>query len=159
MRNYATKAMRIFLDTITTMWMILSMDALRYPTKEYILLRLFIQSTVSAGNAAGQATPTEELAAGVIHNAQAQAPDIQTANGEEKATCFQRATDSKELLDDPAPAAESSPWRPASLSFTSFDTHYRLQAGGFVRLLRWAFGTHVRPAPMLFQKLPGLRMP
>ena len=84
-----------------------------------------LQSTVSAGNAAGQAAPTEELAAGVIHNAQAQAPDIQAANGEEKATCFQRATDSKESLNDPAPAALSSPWRPASLPFTFFDTHYQ----------------------------------
>jgi hypothetical protein len=34
-----------------------------------------------------------------------------------------------------------------------------LQAGGFVRLLRWAFGTHVRSAPMYFIKLPGSRMP
>ena len=40
------------------------------------------------GNAAGQAAPTEELAVGVFHNAQAQAPDIQADNGEEKAVCF-----------------------------------------------------------------------
>jgi hypothetical protein len=42
MRKYATKTMRIFLDTITTMRMILSMGVLRYPTKVYTLLRLFI---------------------------------------------------------------------------------------------------------------------
>jgi hypothetical protein len=83
------------------------------------------------GNAAGQDAPTEELAAGVIHNAQAQAPDIQAANGEVKATCFQRSTDSKELLDDPAPAAESNPWRPASLPFTFFDTPYRFTGRWF----------------------------
>ncbi len=38
-----------------------------------------------------------------------------------------------------------------------------LQAGGFVRLPRWAFGTHVRSALMLYQKRPnarpGWRMP
>ena len=166
MRKYATKAMRIFLDTITTMRMILSMGALRYPTKVYTLLRLFIflltqslQFTVSTGTTDGQAAPTEELASYVIHIAQAQAPDIQAANGEVKATYFQRATDSKELFDDPAPAAESSPWRPASLPFTFFDdTPYNL-TGGFVRLPRWSFGTHVRSALMLYRKLPGLRMP
>jgi hypothetical protein len=84
-----------------------------------------LQSTVLHGNTAGQAAPTEELAACVIHNAQAQAPDIQAANGEEKATCFQRVTDSKEWLNDPALAVESSPWRPASLPFTFFETHYQ----------------------------------
>ena len=89
-----------------------------------------LQSTVSDGNAAGQAAHTEELAAGVIHNAQAQAPDIQAANGEGKAAYFQRATDSTESLNDPAPA-ESSPWRPASLPFTVFDTHYKFTGRWF----------------------------
>jgi hypothetical protein len=64
---------------------------------------------------------------GVLHNAQAQAPDIQVANGDGKTTCFRRATDSTESLNDPAPAAGSSPRRPASLPFTFFDdTPYNL---------------------------------
>jgi hypothetical protein len=198
--------MRIFLDTITTMRMIFSMGALRYPTKVYTLLRLFIflratvgsfeedelytdlnlilrrgfeedelytdlnqrltqaiQSTVSAGNTDGQAAPTEELASCVIHNAQAQAPDIQAANGEEKATCFQRATDSKESLNDPAPAAESSPWRPASLPFTFFDTHYKFTGRWFRQitpLVIWngrSLGTNDIPkAPRLAHALGAL---
>ena len=56
----------------------------------------------------------EEPASCVLLNAQEQAPDIPPANVEEKATCFRRATDSMESLNDPAPAAESSPWRQAS---------------------------------------------
>jgi len=50
MRKYATKAMRIFLDTITTMRMILSMGALSYPTKVYTFLRLFIFLQDTVGN-------------------------------------------------------------------------------------------------------------
>ena len=102
----------------------------------------------------------EELAACVINNAQAQAPDIHAAeqaanivvcaeepayfdlfnaqaqadihaNGEEKATCFQRATDSTESLNDPASPAGSSPWKPASLPFTYFDTYYRFTGRWF----------------------------
>jgi hypothetical protein len=91
-----------------------------------------LQSTSTNGNAAGQAAPTEELTSSVIHIAQAQAPDIQApdiqaANGAGKATCFRRATDSMESLNDSAPAAGSSPWSPASLPFTFFDdTPYNL---------------------------------
>ncbi len=40
--------MRIFLDTITTM--IFSMGALRYPTKVYTLLRLFIFLRTTVGS-------------------------------------------------------------------------------------------------------------
>ena len=75
----------------------------------------------------------EEPAACVLHNAQAQAPDIQAANGEGKATCFQRATDSTESLNDPAPAAGSSPWRPASLPFTFFDDTPYILTGRWFR--------------------------
>jgi hypothetical protein len=42
MRKYATKSKRMFLDTITTMRVILLMGALRYPTKVYTVFRLFI---------------------------------------------------------------------------------------------------------------------
>ena len=90
------------------------------------------QPTDKAGNTAGHAAPTEVLASCVIHIAQAQAPDIQAANGEGKATCFRRATDSMESLNDSAPAAGSSPWRPASLPFTLFDdTPYNLTGRWF----------------------------
>jgi hypothetical protein len=73
----------------------------------------------------------EEPAYGDLLNAQAQAPDIQAANGKEKATCFQRPTDSKESLNESSPAAESSPWRPASLPFTFFETHYQFTGRWF----------------------------
>ena len=66
----------------------------------------------------------EELASSDLLNAQVQAPDIPAPNVEEKTTCLQWATDPKESLNEPAPAAESSPWRPTSLPFTFFDTHY-----------------------------------
>ena len=90
------------------------------------------QPTAKAGNAAGQAAPTEELASCVLHITQEQDPDIQAANGEGKATCFRRATDSMESLNDSAPAAGSSPWRPASLPFTLFDdTPYNLTGRWF----------------------------
>jgi hypothetical protein len=92
-------------------------------------------SSATAGSAAGQAANivvcAEEPPYCDLLNAQAQAPDIQAAKGEEKATCFQRATDSKESLNEPAPAAESSPWRPASLPFTFFDTPYRFTGRWF----------------------------
>ncbi len=70
----------------------------------------------------------------IFEDDQAQAPEIRAANGEEKATCFLRASDSKESLNDPpAPVAESSPWRPASASlpFTFFDTHYQFTGRWF----------------------------
>ncbi len=73
----------------------------------------------------------EEPAYCDLLNAQGQAPDIQAANGEEKATCFQRATDSKVSLNESVPAAESSPWRPTSLSFTFFETHYQFTVRWF----------------------------
>jgi hypothetical protein len=124
-------------------------DLTKAITQEY-------QSTVSAGNAAGQAAPTEELATGVIHNAQAQAPDIQAANGEEQATCFQRATDSKELVDDPAPAAESSPWRPASLPFTFFDTPYRFTGRWFRQITPLGIRNARSPGTNAIPKTPRL---
>ena len=74
---------------------------------------------------------SEEPASCVLLNAQALAPNTAAANVQEKATCFRRATDSKESLNDPAPAAVSSPWRPASLPFTLFDTHYKFTGLGF----------------------------
>jgi hypothetical protein len=117
-----------------------------------------LQSTVSAGNAAGQAQPTEELAAGVIHNAQAQDPEIQTAYGEEKATCFQRATDSKESINDPAPA-ESSPWRPASLPFTFFDTHYQFTGRWFSQITPLGIRNVVSPGTNAIPKAPRLAHP
>jgi hypothetical protein len=89
------------------------------------------QSTVTSGNAVGQVAPTEEFSSCDLLNAQAQAPDIPSPNVEEKATCFQRATDSKESINDPAPPTESSPWRPASLPFTFFDTHYKFTVRWF----------------------------
>ncbi len=87
-------------------------------------------SSATAGSAAGQAANivvcAEEPAYCDLLSAQAQAPDIQAANLVEEASCFRRATDSTESLDDIAPAAVSSPWRPASLPFTFFDdTHYK----------------------------------
>jgi hypothetical protein len=127
----------------------LDTDLTKGITQEY-------QSTVSGGNAAGQAAPTGELAAGVIHNAQAQDPDIQTANGEEKTTCFQRATDSKELFDDPAPATESSPWRPASLPFTSFDTHYQFTDRWFRQITPLGIRNARSPGTNAIPKAPRL---
>jgi hypothetical protein len=115
-----------------------------------------LQSTISDGNAAGQAAPTEELAACVIHNAQAQAPDIQAANGEEKATCFQRATDSKESINDPAPAAESSPWRPASLPFSFFDTHYKFTGRWFRQITPLGIRNARSLGTNVFHKAPRL---
>jgi len=118
-------------------------------------------SSATAGGAAGQAANIvvrpEEPASCFLLNAQAQAPDTTAANVEEEASCVRRATDSKESFNDPAHAAEFGPWRPASLPFTFFDTHSKF-TGGFVRLHRWAFGTHVRPAPMISIQLPGSRM-
>ncbi len=81
---------------------------------------------------------------------------------EEKATCFQRATDSKESINDPA-EAESSPWRPASLPFTFFDTHYKFTVRWFRQItplgIRYALslGTNVFPkAPRLAHALGAL---
>ncbi len=96
---------------------VLNTDLTKAITQEF-------QSTATAGKAAGQVAPTEELAFCDFLNTQTHAPDIPALKVEEKATCFQRATDSKESINDPA-AAESSPWRPASLPFTFFDTHYK----------------------------------
>jgi hypothetical protein len=90
-------------------------------------------SSATTGSAAGQGVSivvcAEKPAYCDLLNAQAQAPDIQAAKGEEKATCFQRTTDSKESLYESAPTAESSPWRPAS--FTFFETHYRFTGRWF----------------------------
>ncbi len=86
-------------------------------------------SSAMTGSAAGQdaniVVCAEEPGYCDLLNAKAQAPDIQVANGEEKATCFQWATDSKESLNESASAAESSTWRPASLPFTFCETHYQ----------------------------------
>ena len=100
----------------------------------------------------------EEPVSCFLLNVQTQAPDTTAANVEEEASCVRRATDSKESFNDPAPAAESSPWRQASLPFIFVDTHCKF-TGGFVRLHRWVFGTHVRPTPMISIKLPGSRIP
>ncbi len=109
-------------------------------------------SSATAGSAAGQAANiecAEEPAYYDLLNAQVQAPDIQAANGEEKATCFQRAKDFKESLNESAPAVESSPWRPTSLPFTFFETHYQFTVRWFrqitplgIRNTR-SLGTHV----------------
>jgi hypothetical protein len=92
-----------------------------------------LQSTVTAGNTTGQAAPTEDLASCDIHNAQALAPDIQAANGEEKATCFRRSTDSMESINDSAPAAGSSPWRPVSVPFNFLDYNTYNMTGRWFR--------------------------
>ncbi len=80
-----------------------------------------------------------------------------------KTTCFQRSTDTKESLNDPAPAADSSPWRPASLPFTFFDTHYQFTDRWFrqitplvIRNTR-SLGTNTIPkAPRLVHTLGAL---
>jgi hypothetical protein len=92
-------------------------------------------SSATAGSAAGQAANivvcAEEPAYCDLLNAQAQAPVIQAANLVEEASCFRRATDSTESLDDIAPAAVSSPWRPASLPFSFFETPYKFTGRWF----------------------------
>jgi hypothetical protein len=91
--------------------------------------------SATAGSTAEEAANiiacAEEPASCDLLNAQVQTPDIPAAMVEEKATCFRRATDSKESLNDPAPASESSPWRQASLPFTFFDTHYKFTVRWF----------------------------
>ena len=65
----------------------------------------------TAGDAAGQAA-----------NIVVRPEDTAAANLVEEASCFRRATDSTESLDDTAPAAVFSPRKSASLPFTFFDT-------------------------------------
>ncbi len=124
-------------------------------------------SSATAGSAAGQVANivvcAEEPSYCDLLNAQAQAPDIQAAKGEEKATCFQRATDSKESLNESAPAAESSPWRPASLPFTFFETHYQFTGRWFRQITPLgiqnarSLGTNAIPkAPRLAHALGAL---
>jgi hypothetical protein len=68
----------------------------------------------TAGDAAGQAA-----------NIVVRPEDTAAANLVEEASCFRRATDSTESLDDTASAAVSSPWRQASLPFIFFETPYK----------------------------------
>jgi hypothetical protein len=122
-------------------------------------------SSATAGSAAGQAANivvcAEEPAYCDLLNARSQAPDIQAAKGEEKATCFQRATDSKESFYESAPVAESSPWRPAS--FTFFETHYQFTGRWFRQITPLGFrdarslGTNANPkAPRLAHAIGSL---
>ena len=71
--------------------------------------------------AQAQAPDATPDAAGQAANIVVRPEDTAAANLVKEASCFRRATDSTESLDDTAPAAVSSPWRPASLPFTFFD--------------------------------------
>ncbi len=120
------------------------------------------QCTATAGKAVGQVASTEEFASYDFLNAQTQVPDIPGPKVEKKATCFQRVTDSKESINDPV-AAESSPWRPASLPFTFFDNHYKFTGRWFRQIIplvirhTLSFGTNVFPkAPRLVCALGAL---
>jgi hypothetical protein len=72
-------------------------------------------------------------------------------------------TDSKESLNESAPAAESSPWSPSSLPFTFFETHYQFTGRWFrqitplgIRNAR-SIGTNTIPkAPRLAHALGAL---
>jgi hypothetical protein len=130
----------------------LDTDLTKAITQEY-------QSTVSDGNAAGQAAPTEELAAGVTTTFKHRLQISKLLMGKKKLLVSNgrqtlRSRLTILLLQQNLVHGDQLHYPfPLSILTTS------LQGGGFVRLLRWAFGTHVRPAPMLPQKLPGLSMP
>jgi hypothetical protein len=117
-------------------------------------------SSATAGNAAGQAANivvcAEEPAYCDLLNAQAQAPDIQAANLVEEASCFRRATDSTESLDDIAPAAVSSPWKPASLPFSFFETPYKFTGRWFRQITPLSIRNARSPGTNLISTAPRL---
>ena len=117
-------------------------------------------SSATTGSAAGQAANivvcAEEPAYCDLLNAQAQAPDIQAANLVEEASCFRRATDSTESLDDIAPAAVSSPWKPASLPFSFFETPYKFTGRWFRQITPLSIRNARSPGTNLISTAPRL---
>ena len=202
--NTRTYTLRIFLVTITTLWMMPSMGALRCPTKVYTLprrsmdfrrdtvfgrmsstdLTQAIQSTEAlhisipcnsethkvitsgeTGACAGQMASVCNLkilpatagdAAGQAANIVVRPEDTAAANLVEEASCFRRATDSTESLDDTAPAAVSSPWRPASLPFSFFETPYKFTGRWFRQITPLGIRNARSPGTNLISKAPRL---
>jgi hypothetical protein len=89
-------------------------------------------------------------------NAQAQTTDTTAANLDEEDTCFLRVTNSTESVDDTAPATVSSPWRPASLLFSFFETPYKFTDRWFRQITPLDIRNTRSPDTNQFPKSPSL---